>query len=92
MMCDLLQKVRSILFREWDPIGVGNNQNLADEYDSYARKIVRLLKKESIAEVELYQVLKKFEDNDIGISIEDATRLHVVKRILILKDTLGETQ
>lgn len=29
----LLSEVRAILLEDWDPLGVGDNPNLADEYD-----------------------------------------------------------
>jgi hypothetical protein len=32
----LLQAVREVLFREWDPIGVNDNPLAGDEYDHYA--------------------------------------------------------
>jgi hypothetical protein len=39
----LLNEVREILLREWDPIGVGKNPDCQDEYDRYARTICRYL-------------------------------------------------
>jgi hypothetical protein len=39
----LYQAVREVLFREWDPIGVNTNPLVADEYDSYAPAICRML-------------------------------------------------
>jgi hypothetical protein len=40
----LLDDVREILLREWDPIGVAHNPECQDEYDHYARTICRYLK------------------------------------------------
>jgi hypothetical protein len=40
---NLLQAVRDILFRDWDPIGVNGNNRLQHEYDTYAPSICRLL-------------------------------------------------
>ncbi len=35
--------VRAILLKDWDPLIVGDNPNLADEYDRYIPEIIRLL-------------------------------------------------
>ncbi|MGA7386269.1 MAG: hypothetical protein WBW81_16695 [Methylocella sp.] len=40
---DRVQNIRSIFLKDWDPLGVGDNQNLADEYDAYIPGILRLL-------------------------------------------------
>jgi hypothetical protein len=32
-------RVREILMREWDPIGVAGSPEAADEYDSYVGKV-----------------------------------------------------
>jgi hypothetical protein len=37
----LLLAVREILFREWDPIGVKDDEWCRNEYDSYAPTICR---------------------------------------------------
>ncbi len=34
-------KVRQILLEDWDPIIIGSNPNLADEYDSFIPEILR---------------------------------------------------
>jgi hypothetical protein len=37
------QDIRTILLKDWDPLGVGDNPNLANEYDDYIPGILRLL-------------------------------------------------
>jgi hypothetical protein len=41
----LLDQVREVLLREWDPIGIADNPNCRGEYDSYALTIFRHLKR-----------------------------------------------
>ena len=43
-------EVRSVLLRDWDPLGVGDNPNLAAEYDSYIPELLRLLRAGASAE------------------------------------------
>jgi hypothetical protein len=61
---ELLQSVKEVLFREWDPIGFNSNPACSDEYDSYASGIVRLLQ----AEADEYKIA--------GASSQFAARQH----------------
>ena len=36
-------EVPSILPRDWDPLGIGDNPNLSDEYDAHIPELIRLL-------------------------------------------------
>jgi len=38
-----IDDIRSILLRDWDPLGVGNNPKLSDEYDSCIPVIYRMI-------------------------------------------------
>jgi hypothetical protein len=40
---DRVQNIRTILLEDWDPLGVGDNPHLSDEYDAYIPGILRLL-------------------------------------------------
>jgi hypothetical protein len=44
-----LSKVRQVLLADWDPLGVGDNPNLSDEYDSYIPEIILSLRRGSDA-------------------------------------------
>ncbi|SFK55551.1 hypothetical protein [Methylocapsa palsarum] len=37
------KRIRTILLKDWDPLGVGDNPNLADEYDAYIPSVLALL-------------------------------------------------
>jgi hypothetical protein len=37
------ETLRAILLRDWDPLSVGENPNLADEYDAYIPGLLRLI-------------------------------------------------
>jgi hypothetical protein len=38
-----VQNIRTILLEDWDPLGVGDNPHLTDEYDAYIPGILRLV-------------------------------------------------
>jgi hypothetical protein len=40
---DMTQAVRDILLPDWDPLGIGANVSLADEYDAYLPTLLNLL-------------------------------------------------
>jgi hypothetical protein len=37
------EEVRNILVYEWDPIDIGDNPNLFDEYDEYIPSLIQLM-------------------------------------------------
>jgi hypothetical protein len=52
---DRTETVRAILLQDWDPLIVGDNPNLADEYDRYLPEIIRLLNSDcTIEQMEAY--------------------------------------
>jgi hypothetical protein len=85
----LYQAVREVLFREWDPIGVNHNPLLADEYDSYAPSICRMLEA-GADEINLADSLRELQMNSMGLSTcdEDHNR-RIAKRLCsrVLKET-----
>lgn len=72
-------EVRSVLLRDWDPLGVGDNPNLSDEYDSYIPELLRLLRAGASATV-IAEYLETLEsrlgvDTSAGKGMEIAVRL-----------------
>ncbi|MGH6848634.1 MAG: hypothetical protein ACREC0_14735 [Methylocella sp.] len=55
------QEIRTILLKYWDPLGVGDNPNLADECDDYISGILRLLDAQCTVD-QLEQYLWKVEE------------------------------
>jgi hypothetical protein len=40
---DKVNIIRQILLKDWDPLSVGENPHLSDEYDDYIQGVLRLL-------------------------------------------------
>jgi hypothetical protein len=38
-----VERIRRVLLKDWDPLCVGSNPNLADEYDDYLLGILKAL-------------------------------------------------
>lgn len=80
----LFHDIRNILINDWDPIMIGDNKKLSDEYDSYAYEIQNLLLSYDIDKEKLYQLLLYHEENTIGMSISNESRMLVVEKLLSL--------
>jgi hypothetical protein len=80
----LLLAVQHLLFSEWDPIGVNDNELCRDEYDSYAPTICQWLR-ERVDEYKLANHLSQLQRVTMGMSIIDE-ELHrrVARRLLEL--------
>lgn len=86
-IASMLPAVREILFREWDPIGVNDNPNCRDEYDSYGPTICRMLD-ENVDERRLAAHLSRLQRESMRMSVIDE-ELHrrVARRLIGLKAT-----
>lgn len=80
----LLVAIQEVLFREWDPIGVNDNELCRDEYDSYAPAICRWLR-EGVDEHRLAAHLSELQRVSMEMSVIDE-ELHrrVARRLLEL--------
>ncbi len=80
----LLSRVQEILFREWDPIGVADNVECRDEYDSYAMTLVRLLRS-GADEYKIALRLGTFQRVTMGLSrVDEAVDRRVASRLVAL--------
>lgn len=78
----LLDKVREILLRDWDPMGVGHLEDCSTEYDRYALTIVKQLRS-GVDEFKLSAMLAGFERNSMGLSRTNEERQQRVARLLL---------
>lgn len=84
MTKSLLDEVREILLSEWDPILIGDNPNLFDEYDFYAHEIVSYLKSGNASADGIYHLLERAEEEKIGMSVDNEIRSTVAEKIVAL--------
>jgi len=59
--------IQTILLHEWDPIGVANEPNARDEYDSYVGGVYRLLASGAPAEA-VAAHLAQLEATEMGLA------------------------
>jgi len=83
---ELLALVSEILFREWDPIGVNDNELCRDEYNGYVPAVVQLLLS-GADEGKLASRLSEFQRVSMGMSgIDEQLHRRVARRLLALKE------
>lgn len=90
----LLRAVQEVLFREWDPIGVNDNERCVHEYDSYAPTICRYLR-DGADEYSLAAHLSQFQRVSMGLSrVDKGLNRNVARRLLGLLhgDKTGKTK
>lgn len=78
----LLPAVADVLFGEWDPIGVNDNEQCRDEYNGYARALTRLL----LEGADEYKLVSRLRDFTRGMGLSRSDELHqrVARRLLAL--------
>jgi hypothetical protein len=77
--------IRQVLLRDWNPIGVNNDPELADEYDSYIAPVYRILVG-SRSEHDLIDLLYRAERDQIGTACESPEQLRTVAQTLMALD------
>jgi hypothetical protein len=65
-LSDPTDAVRAILLADWDPIGIRDVPQAADEYDEYAPPIAKMLADEASI-VELSRYLLEIETETLGL-------------------------
>jgi hypothetical protein len=86
----LIEKINKILLETWDPIGIGKDIYAQDEYTVYAYKIKNYFLKDNIKKDEIYDFLKKIEENYIGISINNIVREKTTELLINLKKDMNK--
>jgi hypothetical protein len=73
----IISDIRIVLINDWDPIGIGDNSNLSDEYDGCIGSIINILKQKFTIEA-IATFLKKIEKIELGIDNVDIKYLYDV--------------
>jgi hypothetical protein len=65
-------EIRTILLNDWDPIDVGDNPNLSDEYDAYLPDLTKLVTDGASGD-EIAEYLKTVEET-LGLKLPTERR------------------
>jgi hypothetical protein len=84
----LIEKIRDVLINDWDPIGVGDNPNLREEYDSALGPLLAALSK-GAGENELGAILAAAEAR-FGAAADPARRERTVTKLMAARESITE--
>jgi hypothetical protein len=73
-------RIRNILLEEWDPLEVGDNPNLADEYDAYIPGLASLVAADA-GTVSVVDFLAKIE-SDLGTNAPSDRRVRTAAHLM----------
>jgi hypothetical protein len=74
---EIFGSIKQVLIRDWDPIGIGDEEVCGDEYDAYVAPVYRILI-DSRSENDLIEELRRIEVDEIGVMPTDVERLRFV--------------
>jgi len=78
-----LKFIESVLWNDWDPVGVNDAVNAVDEYDSYAPDLVALSYKEGeFTEQNITKYLLWVETERMGMSGNEENARKVAKKLV----------
>jgi hypothetical protein len=79
---EIYDSIRTVLVRDWDPIGIASELHLRDEYDAYIAPVYRILVG-TRSEDDLVECLRRIESNEIGVGPAARDLLMPVARKLL---------
>lgn len=80
---EIYNEIRSVLFKDWDPVSVSYNPDLIDEYDSYIGSIYRLIFINASTD-EIAEALSKIERDQIGFDTPKEKLLPVAEKLKLI--------
>ncbi|GGY20405.1 hypothetical protein GCM10011289_25020 [Paludibacterium paludis] len=79
----LHQKIKSVLMRDWDPIGVQAIPEAEDEYDSYVPTLYSMLiSRKPVSEV--FEYLAWLETEHMGLTVDRQRTLSIAEKLIDL--------
>jgi hypothetical protein len=78
-----IEAIRAILWEDWDPIGVNDNPDISNEYDSYADQIYSMIARGDNTE-ELARHLSFISKELMGLGANDQHSLAVARKLVAI--------
>jgi hypothetical protein len=78
----LYEKIREVLIKEWDPIGVQALPEAQDEYDGYIPTLYSMLIARRSNQVEVYEYLLWLETEHMGLSPDKQRTLYIAEKLV----------
>ena len=85
----LFARIREVLLRDWDPLGLAEAPGTPDDYDAIAREIHALVTGEQVTEDRVAHYLEWAEDELMGLQRRPAAARAAARLVLALKAENG---
>ena len=79
----LFDIVRDVLLKHWDPIDIGDNENLYDEYDEYIPQLIKLVGS-GCSEKEIVDHLQNIEEM-LGLHLSKERRTRAAAHLMVIR-------
>ena len=83
-MSNLFFDIRNILLKEWDPVNIGDNPNISDEYDNYIHRFIEFNCSPLLSIDLLKEILLDIECNEIGLEVNELSRVEAAKKLFLI--------
>lgn len=86
----LFARIREVLLREWDPMGLSDAPGTPDDYDAVAREVHALVTDPGVTAERIAHYLEWAEDELMGLQRRPDAARTAARRVLALRDESGE--
>lgn len=85
----LFARIREVLLKEWDPMGLADAPGTVDDYDAVAREVHALATDADVTVERVAHYLEWAEDELMGLQRRPEAARAAARRVLALKDQGG---
>jgi hypothetical protein len=85
----LFARIREVLLRHWDPMGLGDAPGAPDDYDAVARELHALITDPETTAGRIAAYLRWVEREQMGLQRRPGMATEAAERVLALKDGDG---
>ncbi len=85
----LFARIREVLLRDWDPMGLSDAPGTPDDYDAVARELHALVTDRSITAERVAAYLRWVEREQMGLQRRPGIATEAAERVMALKGEAG---
>jgi len=85
----LFARIREVLLRHWDPMGLGDAPGTPDDYDAMARELHALITDPETTPQRIAAYLRWVEREQMGLQRRPGMATEAAERVMALKDETG---
>ena len=87
----LFAKIREVLIRDWDPMGLSDAAQTPDDYDAVARELHALITDPETTAERIAAYLRWVEREQMGLQRRPGRATEAARRVMALKEVNGRS-